>query len=207
MGMGLVDDSEFESQLNNVTQSRSISKSIPPSSPINTPVEGEVVSDTIIEDIPSKGRKEGDNNVPESLRNLIGITAQTEGRKEAIALAKMFGISNSSASAYSNSATSTKSYNQPDNKIADVIARRKSQLTKKALNKLGTSLDKITDDKLNDLNARELAGITKDMSAVIKNLEPPTLNNKEDGRPNVAFVLYRPEIRKEDSYEALHVSD
>src|SRR5690242_4858309 len=102
MGMGLVDDSEFESQLSNVTQSRSIQKPSIPSTPNpnnESPVEGEVV----IEDIPSKGRKEGDNNVPESLRNLIGITAQTEGRKEAIALAKMFGVSPSSTSAYSNS--------------------------------------------------------------------------------------------------------
>jgi len=201
MGMGLVDDSEFESQLSNVTQSRSIPKSIP-STP-NEVIEGEAV----IEDIPSKGRKEGDNNVPESLRNLIGITAQTEGRKEAIALAKMFGVSPSSTSAYSNSATSTKTYNQPDNKISDVILRRKSQLTKKALNKLGTSLDKITDDKLDALDAKELASITKDMSAVIKNLEPPSTNGKEDGRPNVAFVLYRPEIRHEDSYDSLPVSE
>src|SRR5689334_24304809 len=201
MGMGLVDDSEFESQLSNVTQSRSIPKSIP-STP-NEVIEGEAV----IEDIPSKGRKEGDNNVPESLRNLIGITAQTEGRKEAIALAKMFGVSPSSTSAYSNSATSTKTYNQPDNKISDVILRRKSQLTKKALNKLGTSLDKITDDKLDALDAKELASITKDMSAVIKNLEPPSTNGKEDGRPNVAFVLYRPEIRHEDSYDSLSVSE
>ena len=201
MGMGLVDDSEFESQLSNVTQSRSIPKSIP-STP-NEVIEGEAV----IEDIPSKGRKEGDNNVPESLRNLIGITAQTEGRKEAIALAKMFGVSPSSTSAYSNSATSTKTYNQPDNKISDVILKRKSQLTKKALNKLGTSLDKITDDKLDALDAKELASITKDMSAVIKNLEPPSTNGKEDGRPNVAFVLYRPEIRHEDSYDSLPVSE
>jgi len=163
--------------------------------------------EAVIEDIPSKGRKEGDNNVPESLRNLIGITAQTEGRKEAIALAKMFGVSPSSTSAYSNSATSTKTYNQPDNKISDVILKRKSQLTKKALNKLGTSLDKITDDKLDALDAKELASITKDMSAVIKNLEPPSTNGKEDGRPNVAFVLYRPEIRHEDSYDSLPVSE
>lgn len=192
MGMGLVTEEEFESQLTNVTQQE-----------IERP---KVHIPVVIEELPSKGRKDGDNNTPESLRNLIGMTSNVEGRQEALALANAFGVSPSSVSAYANGSRSTKTYHESDNKILNAIRQRKDRLTKRALNKLGSSLEKITDDKLDELDAKELASVSKDMAAVVKSMEPSNINDS-DGRPNVAFVLYKPEIRREESFDSIQVSE
>lgn len=192
--MGIVTPDEFESQLTNVS-SKPKDKSVP-----SPTIEGEVI------ELPSKGRKEGDNNVPEGLRNLIGLAGATEGRQEALALAKMFGVSESSASAYTNGATSTKTYNEPNKKITDVIRSRKDRLTKKALLTLGNSLDKITEDKLDGLGARDLAAVSKDMAAVVKSMEPDS--SKSNGNVSgVQFVVFTPEMRVESSYDSVTVNE
>lgn len=189
--MGIVNDEEFEKQLHNTVQEQKETRA----SEMQTNVE------STVEELPSKGRKEGDNNIPSSLRNMIGVAGATESRLEALALAKMFDVSASSASAYANSATSTKTYNEPKKSISDIIRNRKNNLTKKALLKLGNGLDKITEDKLDGLDARELAAFSKDMSAIVKNMEPEVQNDSSIS--NVKFVIFTPELRKESSYDII----
>jgi hypothetical protein len=75
-----------------------------------------------------KGRKEGDNNVPNSIRAIIGETSNIDGRKEALALANSLNIS-SSVSAYANGVTSTKDYNgDKKESIVDVLTKSKNEL-------------------------------------------------------------------------------
>lgn len=197
MGMGVISDEEFERQYQNVTHVKSNTDK--PCAP-NTIIEAEVI------DSPSKGRKEGDNNLPESGRNLLGITANIEGRKDALQLAKALGISPSSASAYANGATSTKSYNEPKKELVDVIKKSRQRATKKALTTLHSALDNISEDKLSHLDAKDLASISKDMASVVKQMDPSDGNDNSRG-PLVQFQLFAPAIKSESSYDSIQVND
>lgn len=145
-----------------------------------------------------KGRGNGNVEVPNPLRNIIGETAITDGRQEAVELGKMFGVSPSSVSAYSAGATSTASYDERPNR--DVISKTKQKISLRARNKLMRALKHITEDKLAVSKASELAGITKDLSAVVKNMEDnsPVQSNSNTGP---TFVFYSPQFRKEEHFD------
>ena len=107
MPIGIVSDEDFESELNRI----SVPKKVVPSPVLNP----EIV------EMDRPGRKEGDVNVPESLRKIIGEEALLNGRQSALGLAKMFDISPASVSAYANGATSTASYNSPNTALVSHI--------------------------------------------------------------------------------------
>jgi len=188
--MGIVSDKEFDSALDDCVNPK----------PKSVPVAQ-------IVDITRPGRKEGDVNVPDSLRQVIGDTAVTDGRQEAVALAKNFGLSPSAASAYANGATSTASYNEQPNKAT--INGAKERIAKKARAKLMLALTNLTPDKLAGAKARDIAGIARDMSQVIKNVEPDTAPGvggvNTGGGP--AFVFYAPQQREESTYQVIQAKD
>jgi hypothetical protein len=192
MAMGIVSDKEFDSELGRLGPKSDSTKS--------EELKGEIVGE--IKDV-TRGRGQGNIGVPNGLRNIIGETSITDGRREAVELASIFGISPSSASAYAQGATSTSSYSDRPN--GPVINKARERISKSARNKLMMALRHITEDKLEGTKARELAGIAKDMSAVVKNME-------EDG-PKVptsngpTFVFYSPQFRKEEHFEVIHAKE
>ena len=184
MPMGIVTDAEFEQE-----RSRNGIKKV------------------VIENEPHAGRKPGDNNVPSGLRRIIGEEANINGRQDALALAKMFGVSDSSVSAYSNGATSTDSYRKPNNKLTEYIRNRKERITKKTLHKLTGALDSITDDKLKELSPKIAASIARDMSAIVKNMEPDKNIPVNGDQHNNQFIFYAPKLLKESDFEVLEVRE
>jgi hypothetical protein len=203
--MGIVSDSEFDSELSNV--SVHTPKSIPPQSVPSEfiPTGTESVPTGQIVDIQSPGRKEGDLNVPETLRKLIGETSVIEGRSAALKLGEAFGVSPSSVSAYAVGATSTATYHEPDNDLKNYIDGRKRRLSKKALQRLNLAINHITEGKLADAKLGEIVGVATAMSQVVKNLAPPepkqapvTVENKP------VFMLYAPATKKEEAYDVIH---
>lgn len=186
MPMGIVSDREFDSELSNVKQD---------DSKPNIPVQNAEIIDA-----PSRGRGENNNQVPDGLRKLIGEESATNGRQSAVELASSFGISPSSVSAYGVGANSTSTYNERPNQSH--INESKIKVQKRARNKLMSALSYITKDKLEVTNAKDLAGIAKDMSAVIKNMEPESEKKPNGDNPNSpTFVFYAPQFRKEENYE------
>jgi hypothetical protein len=186
MPMGIVSDSEFESEHSKLNKT-------PPKSDVK---EGVVV------DI-KRGR--GDTpEVPNGLRNLIGITSVNEGRKDALELAKQFGISASSTSAYSKGATSTATYDKTPN--GGVINGVKEKIQTKARRKMMLALNHITADKLKDTKPRDLAGIARDMSAIVKDMEPDTVQSA-DSNQKAPFVVFAPIIKDERNFEVLVVKE
>jgi predicted transcriptional regulator len=183
MPMGIVSDSQFDSELQDSSRERP------------------TVMPTII-DMPKKGRKPGDVNVPENLRNIIGETAVTDGRDSAIKLAESFGISPSSVSAYTNGSRSTATYDeQPDKKN---IKQAREKVSVRAIHKLNLALNAMTRDKLTTTKARDLAAIAKDMSVVSKNM---TGEGDTEGRQTPQIIFYAPQFRDERSYETTVVKD
>lgn len=147
--------------------------------------------------LPQRGR--GNNpQTPESLRTIIGENAVEEGSKATKTMTRSLGISDSSLSAYKHGATSTASYHNPTFK--NKIDEARQRITKKARSRLLASLNAITPDKLADVKARDLAGIAKDMSAVIKNLEP----QKDEGEKTTqALIIFAPQMLKEEKFEVI----
>jgi len=188
MPMGIVSDEEFDSEVSNTIREES-----------NSPNS----SNATIIDI-TKGRGIGNVGVPNGLRNIIGEESTINGRESAIELAKQFGISSSSVSAYTTGAKSTASYDDKPN-LAH-INEAKERISKKARGKMLLALNRITGEKLDGAKVRDLAGVAKDMSAIIKNLEP---DNPEGNNRNTSptFVFYAPQIVKEDKFETIVVNE
>lgn len=198
MPIGIVNDDDFNRELARLRRGPKDQSDV-----VQTP---ELIEGTII-DKPSRGRSEGDVNVPESLRKIIGETAVIDGRAEAVKLAGMFGISPSSASAYAVGATSTKSYDTPSKSIIAHINKSRQRAIKKAQKTMNGALDAITQEKLDYADPKDLSSIAKDMSAIIKNLEPEQLpvDPNEANRPQ--FVIFAPQFRKEEHYETINISE
>lgn len=196
MAMGIVNEKDFQAELNRVS-----SNLIQP----NLNNQNTIIKPTAtIVDSPTKGRGEGNVEVPNSLRTIIGETAITDGRHEAIKLAQSFGLSQSSASAYANGANSTSSYNDKPNE--NIINSVKNRVSKKAQGKLIAAIRHITEEKLENTKARDLAGIAKDMSAVIKNMEEDNeTSNEKSNSPT--FVFYSPQFRKEEVFDVMYTKE
>lgn len=190
MSIGIVSQEEFEAELQRLSGTGRKE-----SHPV---VQAEIV------DKPSRGRDEGDNNVPDSLRQIIGEEAIINGRQAALGLAGMFGISPSSVSAYAKGTTSTASYHEPKQSIISHINKSRRRAIKKASHVLNTSLEAITQDKLDYTDAKDLAGIARDMAAVIKQLEPQA-EPESSNAPQ--FVVFAPQFRDERSYETINVKE
>jgi len=206
MPLGQVSNEDFESEVKNSSNQR-LER---PVSNVNVPdmapvVEGEVVtSDVLIKKHHPHGRNEGDVNVPQSLRKLIGDTANMEGRQSALHLANEFGISSSSASSYTNPNNSALSEsNKVD--ISSFLTNRKNKISKRAINKLNLAISMINEDKLKESSARDLSTIAKDMAQVVKHMEPDKEQTSEVSP--VQFVMFAPQVRNENHYEVVTAKD
>jgi len=195
MSMGLVNDEDFECELNKGSQS-------------NWNKATSIDLAKIIES-PNKGRALGDVEVPESLRKIIGETSELDGRKEAVALAKMFDISESSVSAYAHGSTSTANYNKPDTEIGSInehINKSKERISNKARSRLFQSLKYITDEKLKkEESVAILSQVARNMATIVKEMEPSVNTNNENN--GIQFIFYSPHIKTEEVYDTITVNE
>lgn len=190
MGMGIVSDSDFESEIGKLNPSAS--------------QNGNGKSIAVIKEI-EKGRPKGGLEVPENLRKLIGEESVINGRQEGLELASNFGISPSSVSAYANGSRSTASYeNQPD---LSHLNEAKLRVARKARNRLFLALNSLTKDKIETAKAKDISSVAKDMSAIIKNMEPDIPKSNGNGNGGPTFIFYSPQFRKEEVFEVINVKE
>ncbi len=194
MPMGIVSDQEFDSERDKF-------------SPSNKREEDESNSvqpiATIIES-PSKGRGNGNVEVPTGLRKLIGIESVENGRGSALELANSFGIKPSSVSAYSQGANSTASYNDRPN--LPQINQAKEKISKRARGKLLLALRNITKEKLEEAKVGELSAVARNMSAIVKDMEPDIPKNPDE-RNGPTFIFYSPQFRKEEHFDVIQAKE
>jgi hypothetical protein len=194
MPIGLVSNDELEKELANLN--------VVPSSSLRSPKP-----QTRTVDKPTRGRNEGDVNIPDSLRQIIGEESVINGRQSALQLASEFGISPSSVSAYANGATSTTTYDTPKSSIIQHINKSRMRVVKRAGKKLNAALEALTQEKLDYADAKDLSGIAKDMSVIIKNMEPPQQAADDTGAKQPQFVIFAPTFRDERSFETIKVKE
>lgn len=192
MGMGIVSNSDFDNELENLTK-------LPPIPLGGTKGKGKA----IVESIPTKGRDINGMEVPDSLRKLIGNESITNGRQSALELADKFSVSPSSVSAYSQGAHSTSTYGiRPDE---SGINEARLRITKKARNRLTLALNSITQEKIDSAKVRDIAGVAKDMSAIISNME--SKGSKAEGDNGPTFIFYSPQTRSEKVFDMIQVKE
>lgn len=146
----------------------------------------------------------GRNNkreTPEEIRKVIAEEVINGADRDVIA--EEFNISKSSMAAYANGANSTASYNKPDKDLAKHVNGIKDRIVKKARNRLITALDNITPEKLASAKLKELSTIAKDMSSVVRNIEPAS----ESDAPKAQFIFFAPQQRIEADYAVVQVNE
>jgi hypothetical protein len=186
MGMGIVSDTEFESDRGKLCPKD-----------MTDPTS----HDAVIIDL-EKGRGTHSLQVPDALRKVIGQEKIESGRASALELANNFGVSPSSVSAYSVGAHSTSSIaTQPDK---NVIIGAKLRIAKKARNRLTMALNSITQEKIDGAKVKDIAGVAKDMAAVIRTMEPEQSRTGEGGP---TFIFYSPQFRQESNFETVIVKE
>lgn len=196
MPMGIVSDDELLLDLENVTNTNSSVES----NNKDKPIIGKVL------DNDTPGRNTGDRNVPSALRALISETAQLDGRKDALAFANKFGISNSSVSAYTKEVNSTNQFNNNKKpEIKNHVDRIKRNISKKARTVLREALDNITTEKLQEAKAIDCANIAKSMSSIVNDMTPPVVTTDDRTVPQI--VIYAPQMRTENSFEYIEARD
>ncbi len=181
MPMGIVSDKDFEKEVK----------------------DSQVITPQVLPMI-KPGRNEGDNNVPDGLRKIIGETSEIEGRQEALSLARQFGISDSSVSAYSNGSTSTSSMDKQPN--LNHINEAKARISKKAQVRLIRALNHITEDKLERADVGEIASVARAMSGIVKEMEPET-PKEDNSKTGPTFIFYSPQVKTEQHYDIVNARE
>lgn len=208
MPIGLVSEAEFMKEISGLDKGsdKGSDKITRTSTEPDQSVESHTPEVSVVSE-PQRGRSGGDVNVPDSLRKIIGEEALLNGRTAALGLAKDFGISASSVSAYSKGATSTTSYNTPSSSIIQHINKARHRAVKRASSTLNSALGAITQEKLDYSDAKDLSGIAKDMSVIIRNLEPASVSEADQSAKTPQFVIYAPQFRQENSFESITVTE
>lgn len=148
------------------------------------------------------GRGAGVENLTPEMRKLIAEEALVSGRSQED-IAKEYGVSVDAVRAYKNGATSCATYNQPNEELAPHVAQVRDEIKLKAQNALLTAIQSLTDEKISGAKAKDIAGIAKDMSSVLRNIEPqssgPVINNK--------VLVYSPRVKEEDDYKVIEARE
>lgn len=189
MSLGIVSDEDF---LKEIERMENNNKTSPP---VNIPLP-EIV------DIKSPGRRIGDIETPEIIRNLIGDTHLTNGRAEGIELSRALGLSDSQEASYAKGLTSPRG--NKDNPLNHFLQNRRKRIAAKASKLAIGALDSITDDKLSEASATELAAIAKSASAIVKDMLPEEKVVNANS-PSVQFIIHAPQIAREERFDVIDV--
>lgn len=201
MPIGIVSDEEFEAQLLNKASEDNnlLNKRVKVIINDDVVINNELTEESI--ELPSKGRN-GSKEVPESLRKLIAGEAIVG--VSAIELSEVFNVSKSSVSAYKNGATSTSTYNNPDEALKLHNDGVRSSIVGMAQSKLIEAINEITAEKLRDAKVNIAASVARDMSSIVKNISP---SNEGGSNNNNKVIIYKPRMKEEDDYDVIVVSD
>ncbi len=148
----------------------------------------------------NRGRPENALNVPETLKRVLGDTAIEAGLPAATELAKTFGVSRTQVNEYSNGQTGR--FN-PDHFLTQHINKTKQRIAKKAAGVTKRALMQITDEKLEQSSAPELASVARAAAAIVKDMTPES--SASPNSQTVQFVIHRPARSEEKNYPVIDI--
>jgi hypothetical protein len=187
MPLGIVSEEEFAEELSKTVVNNGVAE------------RAQIRNITPNGNISHNGRN-GANEVPESLRKIISEEALngTTARE----LATTFKVSESSVAAYKVGKTSL--YREPDKNLKSFTDSVRDRIVTRANKKILVAMNELTTEKIAEGSAREISSVMKDLSAVVKNLEPQV--ERQEG-PIVQFTYYAPPMRQENDFATVDVID
>lgn len=123
--------------------------------------------------------------------------ALVDGGGNGVEIAAAFGVSRM---AVSNAARGRSGPNPPNEERRRKLEERQLDIKDTALIKLMSSLNLLTEEKMEDLTAKDLSQVASNMSKVVHSIQA----GEAAGSP-VNIVIYSPEIRKEESFKVIDV--
>ena len=142
-------------------------------------------------------------NLDDEQRKEIATLALTSGLSIE-EVSKLTGASPSQVSAYKNGATSTATYHDKDKVLGEHVESVKSEITSAAQNKLKLAIEALTGEKINSAKARDIAGIAKDMSQIVRNIEG---DSGSGSGTNVKVMIYQPRAKEESDFKVIEVNE
>lgn len=138
------------------------------------------------------GRKPGIENLTATETNTIAILSRDPYTSQKN-VGKEFEVTQSNVSWIENG------HNKKVDK--EFLQKLDNQIQEKALDRLMTSLNFITDDKLANSDALKLSGIAANMGKVIDKIRP----KEKEEKSNVNVIIYAPQARTESTYKTIEV--
>lgn len=155
------------------------------------------------------GRGKGSKNLTEEEKIAIGVLANLEGNEVA---AELMGVSEDTARHLRTAQTSIRSGDTVrasiDTSLKEKINERldttKLTIQERAAEKLLTSLGLLDQDKLANCSAKDLAGITNQMSQVVRNMSNRD-GERNGGKAAVKIILHQPKPSREESFDFVEI--
>ena len=205
MGLGIISDDDFFKELKNSSIDNNTTNTTNNTTSPDDLLDGTVITSNILPMNP-QGRHNDVNNVPQSLRKILGEEVATNGLSSAMRLADSFGgISQPTLSTYGTGQVSRGIKSNKSDDMYEYVNGRKTKITKRALNKLNLAMSLMDETKLMGCDAKELSTVAKDMAQIVKHMEPS--KQVEEIKEAVQFHFYAPQVRNENHYETVVAKD
>jgi hypothetical protein len=198
MPLGIITEEELLAELNKGTdvsnqQNNAVSNQHDPSRPNNTSIMPLI----------TPGRPEGKGNIPDVVKKVIAEEFLNGASHKEITAA--FNVSQPVTTASAKGLSNSSPGAEINPELKNHVVKIRNRIVRKASNKLTLALDQITQDKLNDLSPRDSSAIAKDMSQIIRNLEP---EKEGGGKGNSAqFIYFAPQQKSLNDYDVVTVKD
>ena len=158
------------------------------------------IEERIGEVIPIQRGRGAIKKISDEKRVEIAIDALTSSAKD---VAERHNVSLSSVAAYKHGSTSCATYNEPQIELTAGINKAKEEISDSARLALRIALNSITPEAVNKAKIKDIAGIAKDMSIVMKNMEPQQAQVNQTTK----VLVYQPKLRDEEEFEVITVNE
>lgn len=158
---------------------------------------------TQVEEKARPGRKQGDLEVPQQLREIIAIEAQALPAAE---VARAFNVSESTVNDYKKGYTRSVGGRSENESIRSAINQTLEPVREKALDRLMSAMNLISDEVLSDepKKALQLAQTAANLSRVMDKAMPKEAP-EDTAKAGVQLIVFAPTLRQEEHYEVIEV--
>jgi hypothetical protein len=149
----------------------------------------------------NRGRFAGTETTPDSIRKVIGDTHLEGGVAAGKEMAELFGLTTEASRAYKDGKLSLTG--RMAENLGPHIAKTKERIARKAGRIAIHALSAITDEKLSEAKAGELANVARAASSIVKDMVPETESHRPQNLTQI--VLHAPKMASEDKYDVIDV--
>ena len=144
------------------------------------------------------GREEGTKNLTEQERLTIASIAQLDKAEN---VAREFGISRQHVENLKFGRVDSRRYADKEHpELKNKLRIVKDEIKDKALQVLMGSLGLLDDEKMSDLDGKDLSVVASNMSKVVNNLEP-----KEQHDNGTKILIYAPQMKEVEEFKVVEV--